>query len=84
MVKNLPAMQETKQVSIPGSGRSPGDKISETLISIWKICLLLLGRKTMANLDSILKSRDFTLLPKVRLVKAIVFPVVMYASEGGP
>ena len=45
---------------------------------------LLLGRKTMTNLDSILKSRDFTLLPKVRLVKAIVFPVVMYASEGGP
>ena len=42
-----------------------------------KRCLLL-GRKAMANLDSILKSRDITLLTKVHLVKAIVFPVVMY------
>ena len=39
---------------------------------------LLLGRKVMTNLDSILKSRDITLLTKVHLVKAIVFPVVMY------
>ena len=38
---------------------------------------LLLGRKAMSNLDSILKSRDFTLLAKVHLVKAMVFPVVM-------
>ena len=42
---------------------------------------LLLGRKTMTNLDSILKSRDITLLTKVRLVKAMVFPVVMYGCE---
>ena len=42
---------------------------------------LLLGRKRMTNLDSILKSRDFTLLTKVHLVKAIVFPVVMYGCE---
>ena len=42
---------------------------------------LLLGGKVMANLDSILKSRDITLLTKVRLVKAIVFPVVMYGCE---
>ena len=42
-----------------------------------KRCLLL-GRETMTNLDSILKSRDITLLTKVRLVKAMVFPVVMY------
>ena len=42
-----------------------------------KRCLLL-GRKAMANLDSILKSRDITLLTKVHLVKAMVFPVVMY------
>ena len=41
-----------------------------------KRCLLL-GRKAMTNLDSILKSRDITLLPKVHLVKAMVFPVVM-------
>ena len=42
---------------------------------------LLLGRKTMTNLDSILKSRDITLPTKVHLVKAMVFPVVMYACE---
>ena len=42
---------------------------------------LLLGRKPMANLDSILKSRDFTLPTKVHLVKAMVFPVVMYGCE---
>ena len=43
---------------------------------------LLLGRKVMTNLDSILKSRDITLPRKVRLVKAMVFPVVMYGCEG--
>ena len=43
--------------------------------------LLLLGRKIMTNLDSILKSRDVTLSTKVRLVKAMVFPVVMYGCE---
>ena len=42
---------------------------------------LLLGRKALANLDSIFKSRDITLLTKVHLVKAIVFPVVMYRCE---
>ena len=42
---------------------------------------LLLGRKAMPNLDSILKSRDLTLPTKVRLVKAVVFPVVMYGCE---
>ena len=42
---------------------------------------LLLGRKVMTNLDSILKSGDITLLTKVRLVKAMVFPVVMYGCE---
>ena len=45
-----------------------------------KRCLLL-GRKVMTNLDSTLKSRDVTLLTKVRLVKAMVFPVVMYGCE---
>ena len=45
-----------------------------------KRCLLL-GRKIMTNLDSILKSRDITLPAKVRLVKAMVFPVVMYGCE---
>ena len=52
-----------------------GDCIHET-----KRCLLL-GRKVMTNLDSILKSRDITLPTKVRLVKAMVFPVVMYGCE---
>ena len=45
-----------------------------------KICLLL-GRKVMTNLDSILNSRDITLPTKVHLVKAMVFPVVMYGCE---
>ena len=42
---------------------------------------LLLGRKVMTNLDNIFKSRDITLLTKVRLVKAMVFPVVIYGCE---
>ena len=46
-----------------------------------KRCLLL-GRKVMTNLDSILRSRDITLPTKVHLVKAMVFPVVMYGCEG--
>ena len=45
---------------------------------------LLLGRKVMTNLDSILKSRDITLSTKVHLVKAVVFPVVMYGCESWP
>ena len=45
-----------------------------------KRCLLL-GRKAMTNLDSILKSRDITLLTKVHLVKAVVFPIIMYGCE---
>ena len=44
---------------------------------------LLLGRKVITNLDSVLKSRDITLLTKVCLVKAMVFPVVMYGCEIG-
>ena len=46
--------------------------------------LLLLGRKAMTNLDSILKSRDITLPTEVHLVKAMVFPVVMYGCESWP
>ena len=45
-----------------------------------KRCLLL-GRKVMTNLDSILKSRDITLLTKIHLVKAMVFPVIMYGCK---
>ena len=47
-----------------------------------KRCLLL-GRKVLTNLDSILKSRDITLSTKARLVKAVVFPIVMYGCENG-
>ena len=46
-----------------------------------KLILLLLGRKAMTNLDSILKSRDITLPTKVHLVKAMIFPVVIYRCE---
>ena len=46
-----------------------------------KLRHLLLGRKVMTNLDSILKSRDFTLPTKIHIVKAVVFPVVMYGWE---
>ena len=46
-----------------------------------KLRRLLLGRKTMTNLDSVLKSRDITLLTKVHIVKAVVFPVVVYGCE---
>ena len=53
----------------------------EKSIKISKGLSLLLGRKVMTNLDSILKSRDITLPTKVRLVKAMVFPVVMYGCE---
>ena len=55
------------------------DKIA-TILSSYSLCLLL-GRKAMTNLESILKSRDITLLTKVYLVKAMVFPVVMYGCE---
>ena len=51
------------------------------VISAMKLRLLFLRRKAMANLYSILKSRDITLSTNVRLVKAMVFPVVMYESE---
>ena len=51
------------------------------VIAAMKLRCLLLGRKVMTNLDSILKSRDITLLTKVHLVKAMVFPVVIYRCE---
>ena len=59
-----------------------GSKITEDGDCSHKIkrCLLL-GRKAVANLDSVLKSRDITLPTKVRLVKAMAFPVVMYGCE---
>ena len=59
-----------------------GSKITEMMTAVMKLKKrLLLGRKTMTNLDSILKSRDITLPTKVCLAKATVFPVVMYGCE---
>ena len=54
---------------------------SKTVIAKRNILLSNVGRKVMTNLDSVLKSRDITLPTKVRLVKAMVFPVVMYGCE---
>ena len=56
-------------------------KSLQMMTAAMKLSHLLLGRKTMTNLDSILKSRDITWPSKVRLVKAMVFPVVMYGCE---
>ena len=56
-------------------------KSLQMVIAAMKLRHLLLGRKVMTKLDSIFKSRDITLPPKVRLVKAMVFPVVMYGCE---
>ena len=56
-------------------------KSLQMVIAAMKLRLLLLGRKVMTNLDSILKSRDVTLSTKVRLVKAMVLPVVVYGCE---
>ena len=53
-------------------------KSLQMVTAAMKLRHLLLGRKVMTNLDSILKSRDITLSTKVRLVKAMVFPVIMY------
>ena len=58
-----------------------GSKITTDSDCSLEIRHLLLGRKAMTNLDSILKSRDITWLTKVHLVKAMVFPVVMYRCE---
>ena len=58
-----------------------GSKITADGDYTMKLKHLLLGRKAMTNLDSILKSRDITLSTNVHLVKAIVFPVVMYGCD---
>ena len=55
--------------------------LTKMVTAAMKLRLLLLGRKAMTNLDSILKSRDITLLTKVHIVKTMVFPVVMYGCE---
>ena len=58
-----------------------GSKVLQTVTEAMKLRCLLLGRKVMPKLDSILTSRDITLPTKVHLVKAMVFPVVMYGCE---
>ena len=64
-----------------GGLQSTGRKESDTTERLHFTFTLLLGRKVITNLDNIFKSRDITLLTKVRLVKAMVFPVVMYGRE---
>ena len=56
-------------------------KSLQMVTAAMKLKDLLLGRKAMTNLDSILKSRDITLLTKVHLVKTMVFPIVIYGCE---
>ena len=87
-------IQKTK-IMAPGpitSWQTDGDTVADFIFLSSKITAdgdcshemkrrLLLGRKVMTNLDSIFKSRDITLPTKVRLVKAMVFPVVMYGCE---
>ena len=88
----LDGIPNSMDVSLRNSGNGEGWGNSETLFwgapkslqmvtAAMKLRRLLLGRKVMTNLDSILKSRDVTLPTKVRLVKAMVFPVVLYGCE---
>ena len=89
---NLTSSMKTMASSPITSWEIDGETVSDFIFGICKITAdgdcsheikrhLLLGRKVMINLDSIFKSRDITLLTKVRLVKAMVFPVVMYGCE---
>ena len=87
----------TQKTKITASGpitswQTDGETVSDFILGCLKITVdgdcsheikrhLLLGRKVVTNLDSMLKSRDITLPTKVRLVKAMVFPVVMYGCE---
>ena len=70
------AMETPRDFMLGGSKITAGDDCSHEIKRH-----LLLGRKAMTNLNSILKSRDTTLPTKIHLVKATVFPVVMYGSE---
>ena len=68
-------------MSVKEFKKSKSNELKCWVVKIWYGICLLLGRKVMTNLDSILKSRDITLPTKVRLVKDMVFPVVMYGCE---
>ena len=72
---------ETVTDFILGGRRRGAPKSLQMVIAAMKLRHLLLGRKVMTNLDSILKSRDITLPTEVCLVKAMVIPVVMYGCE---
>ena len=76
MANRWETMETVRDFILEGSKITADDDCSHEI----KRCLLL-GRKAMTNLDSILKSRDFTLPTKVHLVKAMVFPVVTYGCE---
>ena len=76
MANKWEAMETVKDFSILGSQVTADGDCSHEIKR-----RLLLGRKVMTNLDNILKSRDITLPTKVHLVKAMVFPVVMYGCE---
>ena len=70
---------EERAMTLFGGGGAP--KSLQMVTAALKLKDLLLGRKAMTKLDSLLKSRDVTFPTKVRLVKAMVFPVVMYGCE---
>ena len=85
-------VQKTKIMASITSWQIDGETMTDIILGGFKITAdcdssheikrrLLFGRKAMNNLDSILKSRDITLSPKVHLVKAMVFPVVLYGCE---
>ena len=76
MANRWETMETVRDFILEGSKITADDDCSREI----KRCLLL-GRKAMTNLDSILKSRDFTLPTKVRLVKAMAFPMVIYGYE---
>ena len=91
-MRNSPLNAEDKRQRNPKTKLNKGQYVSDFIFWGSKITAdgdcsheikrrLLLGRKVMTNLDSILKSRDITLPTKVRLVKAMVFPMVMYGCE---
>ena len=72
-------------IELDMGGEAEGSRVTPKLLAQLGVApcsgCLLLGRKAMTNLDSILKSRDITLPTKVRVVKAMVFPIVMYGCE---
>ena len=77
----VPSLLEEEKVVAVTDFLFLGSKITVNGDCSHEIRLLLHGRKAMTNLDSVLKTRDITLLTKVCIVKAMVFPVVMYGCE---